>query len=131
MNRALFLLCFLLIMIACTKSKYENTSSANCDLSGGNIRYRQTIIGEDTITGISGIIDKNCNTGGCHVSPPIDSTNTYDFTTYEGVKRGFGSIHNRIKRPVTDPLHMPIGKEMDPCDLAKLETWIQNGGPDN
>jgi hypothetical protein len=130
MKRGLFISGVLFMIIACSKNKYEFKPDSTCDLA--NIRYN------DTLNGISLIIKYNCSRSPCHSHPPTDSTLTLDFTTYEGVKREAGSIYNRINRPVDDPLHMPkglpgeaIGQTMDTCELAKLNTWILMGAPEN
>ena len=115
-----------LFLFACSKNKYE-AQSGNCDLS------------ESTYNGsIKKIVENNCSYSPCHAASPMDSTLTYDFTSYDKLKRAAGSIYDRINRPVSDPLHMPKnieknqpGYELSECDLAQLNTWILNGAPEN
>ena len=79
--------------------------------------------------GIKKIIDVNCSGLSCHTS----NVETFDFTTYEGVKEAAGSIYNRITRNTKDPLFMPQQPtpQLDPCDLEKLKVWINAGAPRN
>jgi hypothetical protein len=79
--------------------------------------------------GIKKIIDVNCSGLSCHTS----NLETFDFTTYGGVKEATGSIYNRITRNIKDPLFMPRQptSPLDPCDLEKLKVWINAGAPRN
>lgn len=127
MKRWLFISGLLLMIAACSKNKYEFQPSSNCDLS--QCSYNSNI---------KAIIANNCSYSPCHSHPPMDSTLTLDFTTYKGVKSVIGSVYDRINRPVNDPLHMPkglpgetIGIKMDSCELAKLNTWVLTGAPEN
>lgn len=123
MKRLLFLVSVLLIFIACSKNKYEfNPLSgipADCDFNQS--RYNADI---------KPIVANNCAYNGCHgfFRP---TGNDFNYTTYNGLKEAAGSIYNRINRPLNDPLHMPRGRELDSCDLYKLNVWIINGAPNN
>jgi hypothetical protein len=127
MQKVLLIIMLLGFFVGCTKNKYETPPSPACDLSQS--KYNPDI---------AKIIETNCNYSPCHSSTPMDSSLTYSFTTYAGVKRAAGSIYDRINRPVSDPLHMPKsifknepGPKMDSCDLAKLNVWILSGAADN
>lgn len=126
MQKVLIVLIIFLFLFSCSKNKYQPQPGL-CDLSQST--YNNSI---------KRIVENNCSYSPCHASPPMDSTLTYDFTTYSGIKRAAGSVYDRINRPVTDPLHMPKGlpgevvnPTLDPCDLAKLNTWILNGASEN
>lgn len=110
----LFLIC-IFIFSSCAKESFTDENS--CDLK--NTTYNGDI---------KKIINGNCAYAGCH-SRNIE---TFDFTTYEGVKTSAGSIINRINRDIEDPLFMPQNKfELNPCDLQKLRTWVSRGAPLN
>ena len=105
-------LCFL-IFSSCSKESF--TDSANCNL--GNTTYKGDI---------QKIINSNCAYSGCHYR----NIETFDYSTYEGLKTSVGSIVNRINRDVDDPLYMPQNKaELNACDLQKLRTWVSRGAP--
>ena len=118
---------FLLMLLACSKNKFDPGTCPTVD--NKQVSYEHDI---------KPIIENNCSYSPCHSSPPMDSTLTLDFTSYDGLKIAIGSVYNRIIRPADDPLHMPkglpgdtINPEMDKCDIAKLKIWIQNGAPEN
>ncbi len=75
------------------------------------------------------IIAKDCAYSGCH----FPGQGNYDFTQYDVIADRIrsGRFTERIFLPVSHPLHMPQGFAMDPCDFAKLMTWINNGVPQN
>ncbi len=73
------------------------------------------------------IVSSYCSGSTCHTN----NKETFDFTTYEGIKVATGSIYNRITRSSSDPLAMPKGFQMQPCDLEKLKVWINAGAPRN
>ena len=113
------LLLSIILWISCSKDQYLfDPEVSGCDLS--QTTYEN---------GIKSIIDENCSYAGCHASNTGD--NNFDFTTYDGVKKGIGSILNRIDRPLEDPLHMPQGRLLDPCDKEKMHAWITKGAPLN
>ena len=113
-----FLLCTLLVT-ACGKDKSPYPNTADCDFS------RLYYMGD-----IKPIIDNNCAYSGCHSKN--DGANNFDFTTYDGVKKGIGDIAIRIQKNVNDPLFMPQNKRiLDSCSYSKLRAWIDIGAPYN
>ena len=109
--------CFLFASCGKEQSPYANTP--NCDFS--HLNY----VGD-----IKPILDNNCAYSGCHSSN--NGLNNFDFTTYDGVKKGVGDIANRIQRDINDPLFMPQNKRLlDTCSYIKLRAWIDIGSPYN
>jgi hypothetical protein len=111
-----------MLVAACGKEQsppvYPVQVPAGCDVS--SVKYLPTM---------KQIIGKNCAYSGCH----FPGTGNYDFTTYEMVAERIrsGRFTERILLPVEHALHMPVGFDMDSCELAKMMTWINNGFPNN
>jgi hypothetical protein len=119
MQRFLFISCLFFFLASCSKEKFNYSECPTVDSM--MVSYNADI---------KSIVNANCVT--CHYSnSTLDSTMTYDFSNYNGIKRAIGSVYNRIIRPVDDPLHMPVGIKLSDCDLLKLKIWIQNGAPEN
>ena len=112
-------LIFGFLFASCGKEKSPYVTTPNCDFS--HLNY----VGD-----IKPIIDNNCAYSGCHSSN--NGLNNFDFTTYDGVKKGVGDIANRIQRDINDPLFMPQNKRLlDTCSYIKLRAWIDIGSPYN
>jgi len=104
-----------IIVTSCNKENYKYAEGDDCILTALTYEGR-----------VKNIINGSCAYIGCHA----DNVETYDFTTYEGIKSASGSIKDRINRVTDDPLFMPQNKlELSECDLAILNTWINNGAP--
>lgn len=104
-----------IIMISCSKENYEYEVDDDCNLTALTYEGR-----------VRNIVNGSCAYLGCHA----DNVETYDFTTYEGIKSAAGGIKDRINRATDDPLFMPQNKfELSECDLAILNAWIDNGAP--
>lgn len=69
------------------------------------------------------IIDANCAISGCHVA----GTGRKDLSMYEGVKDivDDGRLNDRVIVQKDMPPSQPLSK----CDIAKIDEWIQLGGP--
>ena len=98
---------------------YDNEESlypdgANCDVS--NVTFAQTI---------KPIVDSYCATAGCHVS----GTGRVDLTTYSGVK-GIAD-DGRFRQYVFVQKDMPPSSPLSTCDLARIDTWLNDGAPNN
>jgi hypothetical protein len=103
----------MLVFVSCSKESYKDET--NCDLSHPTYN-----------TDIKDIINAKCAYPGCH----RNNIETFDFSSYDGVKTGAGSIINRINRNIEDPLYMPQDKtELSACYLQKLRTWVSIGAP--
>jgi hypothetical protein len=108
---------FLFFTIAFVGCKDDNTIDLNdCVLNAPSYNNE-----------VKKIVDSYCSGSTCHTN----NIETFDFTTYEGLKVATGSIYNRITRNSSDPLSMPKGFQMQPCDLEKLKVWINAGAPRN
>ncbi len=86
--------------------------SLNCDIS--NLSY-------DLV--IKPIIDSNCAISGCHVS----GTGRKDLSSYQGVKDVVDD--GRLNQHVVVSKDMPPSGPLSTCNIAKIEAWIQDGGP--
>ena len=118
MKKFLFVIITVFFLISCSKNESE-LYITGCNLS--ETGYEENI---------KPLIAGYCSYAGCHNS--ITTTgNNFDFSDYNGVKEASGSIYDRINRPLSDPLHMPVGVEMDSCSLYKINIWLINGAPDN
>ena len=87
------------------------------------------------------IFQQNCSTIGCHTSPnpafniSLDSAVAYAAITHPGtgyVVAGNPNLSVMLSQLYTgvNP-HMPIGYQLDACDIQKIYCWIQEGAPDN
>ena len=79
--------------------------------------------GEVSYAIIKPIIDANCATSGCHVP----GTGRKDLSTYQGMKDivDDGRLNDRVIIRQDMPPSGPLSK----CDIAKIEAWIEQGGP--
>ena len=102
-------------LFGCSKDDEKETLTVACD--GSNLVYN---------SGISAIINSNCNASGCHNS----GSSHGDFTTYSGLQ-GFttnGSFNNRV----INLQDMPQGSAtLTQSQLNKLKCWVDNGFPEN
>ena len=107
---------FLFIIQSCyydnEEELYPNTPS--CDTTNAN--FSQVI---------QPIINTNCAISGCHVP----GTGRKDFSSYPGIKDVVddGRLEDRV---IIQGIMPPTGPLND-CDIMKIETWIENGAPDN
>ena len=118
MKKMLFAFSLLSILAACSKSNNELRLSG-CNLS--ETHYEANI---------KPLVAGYCAYAGCH-NTVTTTGNNFNFSDYDGLKEAVGSIYDRINRPLSDPLHMPQGFEMDSCSLYKMNIWIINGAPEN
>lgn len=113
----LFPLSIVVIAFLLNACYYDNAEelypgSLNCDIS--NLSY-------DLV--IKPIIDTNCAISGCHVS----GTGRKDLSTYQGLKDVIDD--GRLNQFVVIDKSMPPSGPMSTCNIAKIEAWIQDGGP--
>ncbi len=79
---------------------------------------------------ITPIIQTNCAGGSCHDSGT--AARGYDYSSYSGVKssvdnnRMMGSINHQGGFIV-----MPPSYQIANCDIQKIQTWINEGAPNN
>jgi hypothetical protein len=71
---------------------------------------------------------KCANSIGCHVA---GGSGPGDFTTYAGLSAVSQTIADRIKLPVSDPLHMPQGATLTQEELDIFLCWIEDGAQNN
>lgn len=120
MKKTLLLLSilYLLIQSACVNDKYVPEKVNNqCDTT-----YYSRVI--------KPIITANCATSGCH-----DGHSTLNnFNNYPEVKEDVKEIEDgeseflhRIKLPLGDSEHMPVGSELSPGEIQLIENWISSG----
>lgn len=79
---------------------------------------------------IKPVIETNCNLPACHAT---GGEGSYDFTIYAVIADRIrtGRFEDRLLLPIDDPQHMPHDINMNPCELYKLITWIQQSFPEN
>lgn len=75
------------------------------------------------------IIHNNCAKSGCHDGV----SGNVRFLTYTDLSPFLldGSIKKRINASENSPMFMPDDGPMDPCDLKKINEWLDMGFPDN
>ena len=113
LSPALFLI-LIFLLASCSKDD-EIVSGITCD--GSNLGYN---------SGISAIINSNCNSSNCHNSGSVHG----DFTTYTGMSVVLrnGSFNNRV----LVVQNMPQGSAtLTKSQLNKLKCWVDNGFPEN
>ncbi len=79
---------------------------------------------------IAPIIQVNCNLPACHAT---GGDGSYDYSNYAVLADRIRNnrLEDRLHLPIEDPLHMPVGIRMNPCEKYKLLTWIAQGFPNN
>lgn len=114
-----FILLFCLSYCTSDKINPVPEKPANCD-PAVNVSYSVNIVP---------IVDANCNTSGCHAS----GSGNADLTTHSGLAAvaKTGELEERLLLPLSNPLHMPQGTEMDTCELYELRVWIYEGYQNN
>ena len=100
--------------LGCSKDE-KKVVGISCD--GSNLTYN---------SGISAIINANCNNSNCHNSNSPHG----DFTTFAGMQ---GVISNgTFNNSVLVKQDMPQGAAtLTPSQLNKLKCWVDNGFPEN
>ena len=115
MNSLRFLF-FILVAILCFScSKDDKVTDVACD--GSNLSYN---------TGVSDIINSNCNASGCHNSGSPHGS----FTSFSGLQ---GVVNNgTFNQRVLVNQDMPEGSAtLTESQLNKLKCWVDNGFPEN
>lgn len=109
---------FLLIQGSCVNDKYiPEVVNNQCDTT-----YYSRVI--------KPIIVTNCNMGGCHDGhSTLDNFNNYleVKAEVEEMEDGVSEFLYRIKLPINDPEHMPVGGSLSPNEIQLIEDWINNG----
>jgi hypothetical protein len=116
MNKHLFALFFIIFVSCSSDNEEEFYNQIGCDVE--NVSFSSTI---------DPIIDQNCKS--CHFN---GNRTGVTLVTYENIKISAesGELLGSIKHlPGYDP--MPQGGKLDDCTIEKIETWINNGTPNN
>lgn len=102
-------------------------------LYGGNVVVCDT---SNTRFGlhVQPIIKKNCTDVGCHVT--ANPSGSIKLENYNDIKLVVANdrLLNAIKQtyPTGNAKNMPPNKDkINICDIARIETWIANGAPNN
>lgn len=113
MKKCTLLLFTTIFLIGCSKGDEKITPV--CD--GSNLTYS---------SGISAIINSNCNNSGCHNS----GSSNGDYTSYVGLK---GTLTNgNFNSRVLNRQDMPKGSAtLSETQLNQLKCWVNNGYPEN
>ena len=121
MRQCLYAFIFIIFISGCAKDseKVVYAQPAGCD----SLTFSYS-------NHIASIIKSNCNSPACHAAGGAGS---YDYTTYAVVADRIrtGRFLDRLLLPLDDPQHMPEDIRMNPCELYRLITWIEQGYPDN
>ena len=109
-SKTILSLTILTVMNSCSK---DDTRTAKCD--GSNLTY---------ISGVSTIINTNCNSSSCHGAGSSNGV----FTSYAGLSGAIsnGSFNSRV----IDKQDMPQGSELSQPQLNQLQCWVDNGYPE-
>ena len=122
MKKMLLFICVLgfLIQSSCVNDKYvPEVVNNRCDTT----YYSRTI---------KPIIINNCAISGCHDGhSTLDDFNNYAEVkvVVEEIEDGESAFLHRIKLPLNEPGHMPVGKILLPSDIQLIENWIKSGSP--
>ena len=75
------------------------------------------------------LITANCSGNICHSG----GNSNYDYRRYEVISDRIrsGRLEDRLLLPLSDPMHMPVGRSLSPCDLYSIRTWIHQGFKNN
>jgi hypothetical protein len=91
---------------------YPSSQPTACDTNG------------TTFSGsVSGIISQNCATSGCH----SNGNKSPDLSSYSTITSNI----SRVKARAIDDKTMPPSGALHPCDILKLQDWINQGTPNN
>jgi hypothetical protein len=110
--RVLLFITLVFCFFACSK---DDVNSVECD--GSNLTYN---------SGVSSIINSNCNASGCHNSGSPNG----NFTSFSGLQGviGNGTFNSRV----LTKQDMPQGSAtLTQSQLNKLKCWVDNGFPEN
>ena len=111
---------FLLIFVAgyllngCNYDNEEELYPDSFNCSVGDVSY-------DLV--IKPIVDANCAISGCHVA----GTGRKDLSNYQGMKDIVDD--GRLNERVIVNQDMPPSGPLSKCNIAKIEAWILQGGP--
>lgn len=116
---------FLLLPVLLTHCTYDNEldkymdSLESCDTS--NVTYSSTI---------QPILENKCYTCHSDANAPVYGNNiVLDY--YSAVQQRSQTIVKAVKH-APGVANMPEGMEkLDPCTIAKIETWVNNGALNN
>jgi hypothetical protein len=108
----------LIIQASCVNDKYiPDVVNNQCDTT----HYSRII---------KPIIVTNCTMSGCHNG----QSSIPNFLNYAEVKIAVEEIEDgepeflhRIKIPLNQPGHMPVGDVLSPSDIQLIEDWINSG----
>jgi len=132
---------FLLVLVACAivlgsasctteKTPEPSTNADSCITSGQVISYSQDIVP---------ILATYCTDpsyGSCHQSISDPNASGFDYTTYDGFAAEISPINNVQTFVLGPSATMPKAGTLGPttltdCDKLKLQTWIDQGFPNN
>ncbi len=117
-----------LILTACTKDHASDQACQSCSV----ISFRGDIIP---------IFRVSCALSGCHTGTShaggvdLDSAAAYAQATHPGtgyVTAGSPNTSVLYSQLLAGfPNHMPVGGQLDPCDVQKIYCWIEQGALNN
>ncbi|MGA0246456.1 MAG: hypothetical protein ACO3JZ_07210 [Schleiferiaceae bacterium] len=111
---------FALSVSSCYYDNYDDIYGAEtvCDTSA--VSFSQDI---------KSIIGQNCE--GCHNG--ASASGGLNLAGHQNIQAAAlsGSIMDRVRRPLSDPLSMPPNGPLSDCNQKKLTAWINQGALDN
>lgn len=132
MWRAIGVYVILMVIISsCTKDTAVYKPCPDCP---SNISFSSAIIP---------IFKASCAITGCHTGPAssapgrisLDSAIAYAQATHGGTgyvvggNANYSLLYNQLQAGA--PNHMPVGGQLDACDIQKIQCWIDQGALDN
>lgn len=124
-----------IIIIVCLSSCTKDTAIHNtCPACPSNISFSNAIIP---------VFKTYCAIVGCHTGPAasapgrisLDSAIAYAQATHPGTgyvvagNADFSLLYSQLQAGA--PNHMPVGSQLDACDIQKIQCWINQGAMDN
>ena len=126
-------ICIIIIvyMSSCTKDTAVYSPCPDCP---SNISFSNAIIP---------VFKAYCATVGCHTGPAtsapgrisLDSAIAYAQATHPGTgyvvagNADFSLLYSQLQAGA--PNHMPVGGQLDQCDIQKIQCWINQGALNN
>jgi len=105
---------------SCTYNSIEDLDPSRCDTTG--VTYSGYV---------EPLISESCAYAGCHLGNFAAAQ--LDLSEYDQVKSVVdnGKLQDRINRAAGDPLLMPSTGKLAPCQITKIEAWIEAGAQEN
>lgn|SRR6185436_20312694 len=115
--------CFLILVICCVSCKKDirqmpAPERGSCDSVEFSYEHQ-----------VKKLIRSNCAGFPCHSG----YNSNYNYMNYEVIADRIrsGRFEERLLLPLSEPMHMPVGRTLDTCTLFTIRTWIHQGFKNN